>query len=43
VNFQPRKDLIFRPELRYDYNDESRPFQGNHGVFTATTDVIARW
>jgi hypothetical protein len=42
-NFQPRKDLIVRPELRYDYNEESRPFQGHHGVFTATTDVIVRW
>jgi hypothetical protein len=43
LNFQPRKDVVFRPELRYDYNGESRPFQDNHGVFTATADVILRW
>jgi hypothetical protein len=43
LNFQPRKAIIFRPELRYDYNDESRPFEGKHGLFTATTDVIVRW
>lgn len=43
LNFQPRKDVIFRPELRYDYNGESRPFEGNHGVFTAATDVVVRW
>jgi hypothetical protein len=43
INFRPRKDVIFRPELRYDYNDESAPFEGHHGLFTATTDVILRW
>jgi hypothetical protein len=43
LNFQPRKALIFRPEVRYDYNNESAPFQGNHGLFTATADVILRW
>jgi uncharacterized protein (TIGR03000 family) len=43
LNFQPQKDIIFRQEVRYDYNDESRPFQGNHGLFTATVDVIVRW
>lgn len=43
LNFQPRKSIIFRPEVRYDYNNESAPFQGNHGVFTADADVIIRW
>jgi hypothetical protein len=43
VNFRLRKDLIFRPELRYDYNGESRPFEDKHGLFTATADVIVRW
>jgi hypothetical protein len=41
--FRPRKAILFRPEVRYDYNDESRPFEGKHGLFTATTDVILRW
>ena len=43
LNFQPRKDIIFRPEIRYDYNNESRPFDDKHGLFTATADVILRW
>jgi hypothetical protein len=43
LSFHPRKSIIFRPELRYDYNDESRPFERNHGLFTAATDVILRW
>jgi hypothetical protein len=43
LNFQPRKAIVFRPEVRYDYNDETRPFEGKHGLFTATTDLILRW
>jgi hypothetical protein len=43
LNFQPRKAIILRPELRYDYNDETRPFEGKHGLFTAATDCILRW
>lgn len=43
VNFQPRKDIVFRPELRYDCNNESRPFENQHGLFTAAADIIFRW
>jgi hypothetical protein len=43
LNFHPRKSILVRPELRYNYNDESRPFENNHGLFTAATDVILRW
>jgi hypothetical protein len=43
LSFRPYKSIIFRPEVRYDYNDESRPFEGKHGLFTATSDVILRW
>jgi hypothetical protein len=43
VNVRPRPGVIFRPELRYDYNGESRPFEDRHGLFTATADVILRW
>lgn len=43
VSFRPRKEIILRPELRYDVNDESRPFEGKHGLFTAATDLILRW
>jgi hypothetical protein len=43
LNFRPRADIILRPEIRYDYNDRSRPFEGHHGLFTAGTDLILRW
>jgi hypothetical protein len=43
LSFRPYKSILFRPEVRYDYNDESRPFEGKHGLFTATSDVILRW
>jgi len=35
--------IIVRPELRYDNNAESRPFEDKHNLFTAATDVILRW
>jgi hypothetical protein len=43
LSFQPIRSVTFRPELRYDYNEESRPFEGKHGLFTAAADVILRW
>jgi hypothetical protein len=43
LSFKPRKDVTFRPELRYDYNLHSRPFEDKHGLFTAAADVILRW
>jgi hypothetical protein len=43
VAFKPRKAITVRPELRFDYNDETRPFENKHGLITATTDVIVRW
>jgi len=43
LSFKPYKSVIFRPELRYDYNGESRPFENKHGLFTATADLILRW
>ena len=43
LSFKPCKDVTFRPEVRYDYNLDSRPFEDKHGIFTATADVIFRW
>jgi hypothetical protein len=43
LSFKPRKSITIRPELRFDYNAESRPFEGRHGLFTAAADVIFRW
>ena len=37
------KDVIIRPELRYDYNGYSRPFEGKHDIFTTAFDLIVRW
>lgn len=41
--YRPRKGLQIRPELRYDYNPNSAPFEGKHQLFTAATDLIIRW
>jgi hypothetical protein len=35
--------IAVRPELRYDYNKDSRPFEGKHWLFTAAADLIVRW
>lgn len=43
LNWKWRPGIIFRPELRFDYNGSAQPFDGQHGLFTATTDVIVRW
>ena len=43
LSFQPVKAVTFRPELRYDYQDESAPFEGKHWLLTASTDMIVRW
>jgi hypothetical protein len=43
LQFRPWKGLIIRPELRYDYNGQSRPFEGKHGQFLAASDLIVRW
>ena len=43
VTFKPNKYIALRPEVRYDYNTESRPFEGKHDVFTAAMDLLVRW
>jgi hypothetical protein len=43
LNYRPLKSVIFRPEVRFDYNGESRPFEGKHGVLTAAMDMLVRW
>jgi hypothetical protein len=43
VTFKATRWLSLRPEVRYDYNGESRPFEGNHGLLTAAMDVLVRW
>lgn len=41
--YTPTRSVIFRPEVRYDYNNGSRPFSNRHGLFTASADLILRW
>jgi hypothetical protein len=43
LQYKPRKSLLIRPEIRYDYNGYSRPFEGEHGLLTASADLIFRW
>jgi Putative beta-barrel porin-2, OmpL-like. bbp2 len=43
VQYRPVKDVVIRPEVRFDYNGDGRPFEGKHGVFTAAVDVVVRW
>ena len=43
LSFKPWPWLMIRPELRYDVNDESRPFENKHDLFTAASDLIVRW
>ena len=35
--------LLFRPELRFDHNSETRPFNGDESLYTATGDLILFW
>ncbi len=43
VAYRPVKWLQWRQEIRYDYNTQTAPFEGKHGLFTATSDFIIRW
>ncbi len=43
VTYKPQPWLWLRPEVRYDHNGESRPFEGNANLFTAAFDFILRW
>ncbi len=43
LRYRLTPSTILRPEIRYDYNFESAPFEGKHGLFTAAIDTIIRW
>lgn len=40
---KPRTNLILRSEVRVDYNNDSRPFDGQDSLVTGAADVIVRW
>ena len=35
--------LILRPCVRYDYNAESRPWDGQRDLFSGGIEAIVRW
>jgi hypothetical protein len=41
--YKPQDSIMFRPEIRYDYNGYSRPFSGQHGILTAGADLIIKF
>jgi hypothetical protein len=43
AQIKPYKWLMFRPELRYDRNNYSNPFEGRNNIYTAAFDCIVRW
>lgn len=50
VQFKPYSWMMFRPEIRYDYNGYTTPFDPDqtnsgtrHGLLTAGADLIVRW
>jgi hypothetical protein len=43
LQYRLNKSMIVRPELRYERNFESAPFEGKHGLFSAASDLIIRW
>jgi hypothetical protein len=40
---EPVRGLIFRPTIRYDYNNNSKPFEGRANLVTAAFDMILRY
>lgn len=43
LTWKPCPDLVVRGEVRQDYNERSRPFEGKKGVITAALDLVLRW
>ncbi len=41
--WSPIRSLIFRPSVRYDYNNRSRPFDGDSSMWTGAFEMIVRW
>src|SRR5262249_35920561 len=41
--YAPVRSLIFRPTVRYDHNNNSKPFEGKPDLFTCAFDMILRY
>jgi hypothetical protein len=43
ITYRVTPSLWFRPEIRYDNNADSRPYEGKPNLFTATFSALIRW
>ena len=43
LTITPKDWLLVRPFVRYDYNSESRPFEGDRDLFTGGIELILRY
>jgi hypothetical protein len=43
VAWTPTPGVILRPSIRYDYNADSRPFEGDKDMWTGVVELIFRW
>lgn len=43
LNYVPKDWLLVRPFVRYDYNSESTPFEGDRDLFTGGLELILRY
>lgn len=41
--WSPIRSLMIRPSVRYDFNGYSRPFEGDHSLWTGAIEAIVRW
>ncbi len=41
--FKPRTGVQFRTEVRYDYQNNALPFEGERDIFTAAAELILRY
>lgn len=42
-HYKPNDVFVIRPEVRFDHNDVSRPFENAPSLLTVALDVIVRW
>ena len=43
LTYTPADWLLIRPFARFDYNADSRPFEGKRELYTGGIDLIVRW
>lgn len=43
VAWTPVPGVMLRPSVRYDYNGQSRAFDGDHGMWSCAFEMIFRW